>query len=627
MLLFNDEVGNNMAALTAQSDAIDPDRAVAANLFVVKSGLFFAILVPLLLLGAGVSEEWRQRLGAAEHDALATVAMLRGNISTALEVQEHMLSMLDRRVAGMTWDQIRASAPALSAELQAMSAGMPQVSGMNVADANGHNWAGLPPPHNIDNLPSANMASLSGLNVGDQATFNAAPLASLTAGQHSFQLGRQRTTADGTFDGTVNVAFQASYFTTLWSTVVGDRDNVAISLVRADGRVLAKYPELNSPAELGTAAESQLLRHFEDKPQGGSFISLSPTDGLNYLSAYAQVGTYPVMIAYSITVRSILASWRLHLWILGLAAVLVVAALLLAGTSAMAYMRRLAAGQARLAAIGKVAQEGQRLELLGQLAAESAHDFANILQAMRVAATLIRRAAAHPDRVRSLADRLDEDAERGASLTQRMLDLVRPNGGAVIGRTEGEGAVIDLNDVMTRVSDMLGRLLGKTYRLRCETGLAGPSPKLRGDRSELELVIMNLAVNARDAMPDGGNILIRAVAEYVSAEAGHSAPERFVAALASGTYLRLSVIDFGAGMPPDVLARAGELFFTTKPRGKGTGLGLAGARGFAERAGGRMTIQTEVGHGTNVTLWLPSIRANPFGENVAMGPELAPPAK
>ena len=118
---------------------------------------------------------------------------------------------------------------------------------------------------------------------------------------------------------------------------------------------------------------------------------------------------------------------------------------------------------------------------------------------------------------------------------------------------------------------------------------------------------MNLVVNARDAMPGGGSVSVRVVGGVVGA--GPDAGSAHPAGLAPGHYAtRVSVRDTGQGMPPDVLQRAGELFFTTKPRGRGTGLGLAGTRGFAERAGGALRIESQLGQGTAVTFWLPGAR-------------------
>lgn len=146
-------------------------------------------------------------------------------------------------------------------------------------------------------------------------------------------------------------------------------------------------------------------------------------------------------------------------------------------------------------------------------------------------------------------------------------------------------------------AELLTHTLGAGYRvnLQCQECLA----PVYGDRTEFETVIVNLAINARDAMPEGGTVTIDAEEEMMSEGEPPHPPE-----LAPGRYIRVRVIDTGTGMDEHTLARVGEAFFTTKGPGKGTGLGLAMARGFASHVGGALHIESAVGKGTTITLWL-----------------------
>ena len=252
----------------------------------------------------------------------------------------------------------------------------------------------------------------------------------------------------------------------------------------------------------------------------------------------------------------------------------------------------------RSASPEEAAQESQRLELLGQLAAGVAHDFANILQAVQGVARLMERAADDPHRIRSLAQMLAETARRGNLLTDRMLGFARrgkaKSGRVGLGETE-QDPTCDPAEVVSDVCQLLSNTFEAPHSLRCIIEKEGLPTMIRGDYGELEAALINLAFNARDAMPEGGEVTVRVAPERIASE---------TVGLLHGLYARISVTDTGVGMSPDILERAGELFFTTKPAGRGTGLGLAGVRGFAERAGGILHIESQQGHGTVVTLLL-----------------------
>ncbi|MBV9735773.1 MAG: response regulator, partial [Acidisphaera sp.] len=238
----------------------------------------------------------------------------------------------------------------------------------------------------------------------------------------------------------------------------------------------------------------------------------------------------------------------------------------------------------------------QRIETLGQLASGIAHDFNNVLQAVQGAASLIERRLDDPERVQRLAQVLSEAATRGSAITRRVLAFSR--------HSELQTEVLDPTALLASVGEILRHTLGAGIDLRIETD--EDLPLLLADRGQLEMVLINLATNARDAMSGAGKLTLAARAELVEREirvafAGHHQGDT----LAPGRYIRFSVADTGIGMTEDVLARVTEPFFTTKPVGKGTGLGLAMVRRFAERSGGALMIQSVPAVGTLVTVWLP----------------------
>jgi CheY-like chemotaxis protein len=235
------------------------------------------------------------------------------------------------------------------------------------------------------------------------------------------------------------------------------------------------------------------------------------------------------------------------------------------------------------------------MEALGQLAGGIAHDFNNVLQAVQGAAGLLVRRSKDPEAVRRLARMAFDAASRGSAITKRLLAFSR--------RSDLRAEAVDPVALLSDLREILTHTLGAGIGVRVEAPEGLPS--LLADKGQLETVLINLATNARDAMSGKGLLTLSAARDVLPKSDG----PRPVQDVAAGAYLRLSIIDTGMGMTPEVLAHASEPFFTTKPMGKGTGLGLAMARGFVEQSGGGTAIESQVGRGTTVTLWLPLAEA------------------
>jgi signal transduction histidine kinase len=224
--------------------------------------------------------------------------------------------------------------------------------------------------------------------------------------------------------------------------------------------------------------------------------------------------------------------------------------------------------------------EVQRLESLGQLAGGVAHDFNNLLGVIRNYTTLVARRVSDPTALADL-DEIDAAAERGAALTRQLLTFAR--------RDRAHAEPLDVVDVVRSVASMLERTLGEHIEL---TLVLSPDPVIGVcDRTQLEQILLNLAINARDAMPEGGTLRIAATC---SAMLGSSDPANAM----------LSVSDTGHGMTAEVLARAFEPFFTTKPPERGTGIGLATVQEIVTTNRGKVAIESVPDEGTTVTVWL-----------------------
>ncbi|WP_263263848.1 response regulator [Pseudomonas entomophila] len=239
-------------------------------------------------------------------------------------------------------------------------------------------------------------------------------------------------------------------------------------------------------------------------------------------------------------------------------------------------------------------QQMQRLEAVGQLTAGVAHDFNNLLTVILASANFLIRDLARGNHTRfdSRLHSIQEAAERGARLTSQLLAFSR--------RQRLEPAAVSLNDTVSGMLDLLQRTLGGSIWIETEKDPALWNALV--DATQTEMIILNLAINARDAMPNGGTLRLVTANETVTARPSRPEdPE-------PGDYVVLTIRDSGSGMAAEVLAKAFEPFFTTKDVGKGSGLGLAQVFGFAKQSGGGVAIETVVGEGTAVKVYLPGVR-------------------
>jgi two-component system CheB/CheR fusion protein len=239
----------------------------------------------------------------------------------------------------------------------------------------------------------------------------------------------------------------------------------------------------------------------------------------------------------------------------------------------------------------QVLREMQRLEAVGRLTGGIAHDFNNLLTVVSGNLQLMEIDIDDPRQQRRLGEAL-QAVEMGVRLNQRLMTFAR--------QRRLEAVPVDINALLNALLDLIGRSIGEDVRLR--TNLAAKPATVRLDASEMENAILNLAINARDAMPTGGVLRIETGNETVDARTAS-----LLGNIAPGDYVVISVIDTGTGMEPEVLAKAFDPFFSTKEFGKGTGLGLTSVHGFVRQSGGHVSIESEVGVGTEVRIYLPRL--------------------
>jgi PAS domain S-box-containing protein len=237
--------------------------------------------------------------------------------------------------------------------------------------------------------------------------------------------------------------------------------------------------------------------------------------------------------------------------------------------------------------------QAQKMEAVGQLTGGVAHDFNNLISVMVGNLDLALEQLPEQSEVRPLVDMALSASLQGADLTRQLLAFSR--------KQQLRPKAIDINELVLRTSTLLRRTIGE--RIEIKTAFNAELWPAEADPSQVESALINLAINARDAMPSGGSLLIETAnmpldGSYVAENSD----------LTPGDYVMLAVTDTGTGIPPNVLSRVFEPFFTTKEVGKGTGLGLSMVYGFAKQSGGHLKIYSEVGHGTTVRLYLPRAR-------------------
>jgi PAS domain S-box-containing protein len=240
----------------------------------------------------------------------------------------------------------------------------------------------------------------------------------------------------------------------------------------------------------------------------------------------------------------------------------------------------------RRAAEGRLRQ-AQKMEAVGQFTGGAAHDFNNLLMAILGSLEILRKRLPNDQRLLALLDNAVLGAKRGAALTQRMLAFAR--------RQELKHEAVDVAFLVNNMSELLERSLGPAIDV--ETHFPVEAVHVRTDANQLETALLNLAINARDAMPNGGTVTIAVNVEHITGAHPTNLP--------SGHFACLSVSDTGLGMDEATLARATEPFFTTKGIGKGTGLGLSMVEGLTGQSGGKLMARSTLGRGTTIELWLP----------------------
>jgi two-component system NtrC family sensor kinase len=560
-------------------------------------GLLAASLtVPLLLLAIAASQNFRLVRSQAEERVMIETGELREQALNTIKTYAIVLGWIDARTRGLDWDRLEHDEE-LHRFLSDLDA-LPQIEEVWMADAAGHPRV------------SGRSSPIPAIDVSDRDCFAAErqqnvgiyigreQIGALTH-DPEFDICERRSTADKAFDGIIVVSARPAYFSEFYRTVSEDK-RFAASLVRSDGSLLVRYPLLPDLSVL--ARGSPFMRAVASNPDHGLFWGRGETDGIERFYGYQRIEGYPLYVAYGIPRNDVLASWLANLVNYSLFAV--PASLALFGMTLLAVRqiqrhkiaswrwrttaRRLRREMNRRNLAEAELHQAQKMEALGQLTGGVAHDFNNLLTVLQGSLEMLsgRQQSAQ---LQARVDTALRTVERGERLTGQLLAFAR--------RQPPTKATIDLNAQLRRMAELLVRTVGSGIAIH--TDLAPDVWPVDADATQLELAVINLALNARDAMPGGGELGIRTFNRAVPREGAPEQPEKV------GDFVGLEISDTGQGMPPEVAERAFEPFFTTKEPGKGTGLGLSMVYGFARQFGGSASIRSEVERGTAVTLLFP----------------------
>ena len=571
--------------------------ALAAGPRMLRLLLLATVLLPLAVLCAGAAIAWSDQKAQA-HAALGRLTDAAfENATKIMETNRLVLREMASIVAGRDADALRRAGPSLHAALAGLREGLPQIKNLLVFGADGRILAVAGDVPSRPDVTAADRdyfraaAAHDGMAIGRRhiSRLDGQPFFPVAVGWHD---------TTGRFAGVLVVAVQPGYFVGYFRRLAEDAaygNGLVLTLRRSDEALLARYPAPPRDEVTAFATDAPALRRAIGRAplEGAAFL---PGDSVRpaRLAAWRRLAVAPIMLSGEVPRAAIV-----HRWLLGMSAHLlfgVPATLALFGITLLALRRTQAAEAAaaralreveRREAAERVAREGRKMEALGKLTGGIAHDFNNLLAVIIGNAELAMNRP--PDKARRLLEGVIAAAQRGERLTRQFLAFSRSRPAAP--------RLVDLAEAVPRVVEMVQPALGSNIQV--ETRLAAGVWPIRVDPGELEIALLNLAINSRDAMPRGGRVTVRAL----NVPATHLT--RFGGGGLTGAHVALSVADTGTGMPRAVVERAFEPFFTTKEVGVGTGLGLSQVYGFARQSGGVATIDSTPGRGTVVTMLLP----------------------
>ena len=482
--------------------------------------------------------------------------------------------------------------------------GIKQIAGLAVADPSGHLLISTFPTmteafrHEAEAMVAATTAGPAPLQIGKPFRSGAGPWLALMTQRIADASGKLR----GYAVGFISLKYFEDFYEAVQLT-----ENGAIVLHLRDGTVLARFPHADSV--IGTSfAELPPFKDILSKSSSGTLVMTSPVDGARRVLAIRALRSFPLAVNVSVGQTEVLEDWThqaVTIGILALSASLLIGGLLLslakrarerealvlalaeAKDAALATGQKLSEQMAERERAEEALRRAQRIEAVGQLTGGVAHDFNNLLTVVLSNIEMLESSGLCGGEFAKMLRNAREAAERGAMMTGQLLAFSR--------QQPLRPAPVDLRGLLKGMQNLLQSALGGAVVLDMQ--LEGTCHAM-ADVSQVELVVLNLALNARDAMPNGGRLTV------ATRDAIRGPPESSDQPPA-GRYAIIEVRDTGVGMTEAVRSRAFDPFFTTKGPGAGSGLGLSQVYGVAQQSGGLVELDSTPGEGTSVRVWLP----------------------
>jgi signal transduction histidine kinase/FixJ family two-component response regulator len=559
--------------------------------------LAVAVVLPFIYVAAMALADLRQREADATDLTLRTVRVAEEHALKVFDMNEALNSRIVDLTESLDDDGIRAREFTIHDKLRTMGGGYPQVAAVSIFGRDGALLASsrfYPAPV----LSIGERDDFVGIRERNDLEHVSQVMSGPVAGERVFNMGLERKAADGSFAGVVSIALRPSYFDAFYRELLGNSENTPIimSLTRTDGAVLAQYPR-NPREPAAMAPDSAFAQALAEGRRSGVVRMHANLASGTLIVAFRHVGSYPVYVLCGYRTSAIWTAWYRHLSVLILSMFtpsialwcVIWLSLRRLGAEEEAWQRWQAEASMRRS-IESAYRQSRKMEALGTLVGSVAHDFNNLLMILSANVQIVRRRGMGGlERELSAMERA---LKSGQSLTRQLLGVARKQPL----RTE----TLVLERWLPTCRDLLRTSLGAKVSLVIDSGV--DTWPVRVDVAELELALINVAVNARDAMANGGRFTARASNVVFRHEDGFPI---------TGDFVQLSLEDTGTGMAPDVLARAFEPLFTTKPKGAGTGLGLPQVFAFCESSGGLAAIDSAIGAGTSVRLYLPRASTEP----------------